>query len=117
METKNLVTQSFSVISYEEKSGKMCAGYHCHICGKFYATGRFTLETETHTLGNGKTATCCGKEYPLPLTFESVEEVSGFLRTLNKNTATGTPGRLIAKTSLILARFNPASKPPGTTIH
>lgn len=115
MQKAELYTRSFRVIDHSGQSGTWRVGYHCPSCGRFYATARYTLETDDVLLGSGMLTRCCGKELSLPRTFDSVEEITVFLKTLNRNTE-GTKAVLIAKKHLIAARFRYDARGSGNPI-
>jgi hypothetical protein len=112
-----VTTETFRVISHAGKDGTKRVGYHCPRCGKFYATGHLTLETDTHVLGSVATAECCGETLALPRTFNGLDELNAFLRLINRN-VNGTLMRLIDKNTLVAAHFRPDAIPAEkTTLH
>lgn len=106
-----LRTRSFRVMDHSGQSGRWRAGYHCPSCGKFYATARYTLETDDALLGSGEVARCCDRELSLPRVFERTEEIEAFLTSINRNMG-GTRAVLIAKKHVVAARFRPDARPP-----
>lgn len=115
MQETALRTSRFRIIDHAGHEGKWRIGYHCPSCGKFYATARYTFETDDALLGSGKSARCCGRELSLPHAFERTEDIETFLRSINRN-AGGTRAVLIAKKHVISARFRPDAK-PDTPLH
>ena len=109
---KELQTGLFKVVSHGFPTARgsenvMRLGVHCPKCGKFYAQGQFTLEHDGYVLGKTKSEICCGEERSTPMTFETVEEVERFLRSINRSV--GIEARLIKKSSLDMAHFWPGA--------
>jgi len=83
----------------------MRLGYHCRICGKFYAGGYYTIESEEYVVGYTEPTACtCGINLPLPRTFENEAAAKEFFSDCARNQIIV---KLIHKSNLAPAHFNP----------
>ena len=101
-------TLALNVVNHTTKFENSAVGYHCLVCGKFYAEGLYTIEgrdtdsRELFLLCHNEKVTCCGREVFMPVIFFTQEPACDFLKNILKHVLNTTP---VAKKEFIEVHF------------